>query len=70
MQIPQQLEKYFVLVVVVGEAVVDLDGVHHEEVADEGDDELGAPVARPAEESGGRHGSCISLVETIIEGAI
>ena len=50
-RIPEKLEKYFVLVVVVGEAVVDLDGVHHEEVADEGDDELGAPVARPAEES-------------------
>ena len=44
----EQFEEYLVLVVVGGEVVVHFYREHDEAVADEGDDQLGAPVAASA----------------------
>ena len=42
--VPQELMKHSLLVI-VGWVVVDLNGMHDEQVPDDRDDQLGAPVA-------------------------
>ena len=43
--LPEDLEEKPILVSRVGEKVVDLSGIHHEDVSSHGDQELQAPVA-------------------------
>ena len=43
-EIPQQLMKHSLLVIFIC-VIVDLNGMHDEQVPDDGDDQLGAPVA-------------------------
>ena len=41
---PQNLLKHLVLGFIVRHSVVDLDGIHHKDVADDGNDELRDPI--------------------------